>query len=58
MDCVKLIAKYNDLGIAEVIDHDKFNLIAIDHHSTRIEGSTLTEIETKKAPNSSGASLY
>lgn len=47
MDCVKLIAKYNDLGIAEVIDHDKFNLIAIDHHSTRIEGSTLTEIETQ-----------
>ncbi|QEC75921.1 Fic family protein [Mucilaginibacter ginsenosidivorax] len=47
MDCVKLIAKYNGLGIAEVIDHDKFNLIAIDHHSTRIEGSTLTEIETQ-----------
>jgi Fic family protein len=47
MDCVKLIVKYNDLGIAEVIDHDKFNLIAIDHHSTRIEGSTLTEIETQ-----------
>jgi Fic family protein len=47
MDCVKLIAKYNDLGIAGVIDHDRFNLIAIDHHSTRIEGSTLTEIETQ-----------
>jgi Fic family protein len=47
MDCVKLITKYNDLGIAGVIDHDRFNLIAIDHHSTRIEGSTLTEIETQ-----------
>lgn len=47
MDCVKLIAKYNDLGIASVIDHDKFNFIAIDHHSTRIEGSTLTEIEAQ-----------
>jgi Fic family protein len=30
-----------------VIDHEKFNLISIDHHSTRIEGSTLTEIETQ-----------
>jgi Fic family protein len=47
MDLVKLIERYNDLGIAEVIDHDKFNLIAIDHHSTRIEGSTLTEVEAQ-----------
>lgn len=47
MELIKLIEKYNDLGIAEVIDHDRFNLIAIDHHSTRIEGSTLTEVETQ-----------
>ena len=47
MNPVKLIAQYNDLGIARVIDHERFNLIAIDHHSTRIEGSTLTEIETQ-----------
>ncbi len=47
MDLVKLIEEYNNLGISEVIDHDRFNLIAIDHHSTRIEGSTLTEIETQ-----------
>jgi Fic family protein len=47
MDLVKLIAQYNDLGIAGVIDHERFNLIAIDHHSTRIEGSTLTEIEAQ-----------
>ena len=47
MEAVKLIAEYNELGIAGVIDHDRFNLIAIDHHSTRIEGSTLTEIETQ-----------
>ena len=47
MDLVKLIAQYNELGIAGVIDHERFNLIAIDHHSTRIEGSTLTEIETQ-----------
>nr|WP_067059412.1 Fic family protein [Mucilaginibacter sp. L294] len=47
MEIVNLIKKYNDLRIAEVIDHDRFNLIAIDHHSTRIEGSTLTEVETQ-----------
>jgi Fic family protein len=47
MEVVKLIKKYNDLGIANVIDHDRFNLISIDHHSTRIEGSTLTEVETQ-----------
>lgn len=47
MEAVKLIAEYESLGIADVIDHERFNLIAIDHHSTRIEGSTLTEIETQ-----------
>lgn len=47
MEIVNLIEKYNDLGIADVIDHDRFNLISIDHHSTRIEGSTLTEVETQ-----------
>jgi Fic family protein len=47
MELVKLIEQYSRLGITEVIDHDRFNLIAIDHHSTRIEGSTLTEIETQ-----------
>lgn len=47
MNLVNLITQYRQLGIADVIDHEKFNLIAIDHHSTRIEGSTLTEIETQ-----------
>lgn len=57
MEAVKLIKHYNDLGIAGVIDHERFNLIAIDHHSTRIEGSTLTEVEAQvlinegKTPN-------
>lgn len=47
MNLVKLIDKYNNLGIDQVIDHEKFNLISIVHHSTRIEGSTLTEVETQ-----------
>lgn len=41
-----LIKKYRDLGIDKTIDHDRFNLISIVHHSTVIEGSTLTAIET------------
>ena len=47
MDILKLISTYNELGIKDVKDHEKFNFIAIDHHSTRIEGSTLTLIETE-----------
>jgi len=47
MDLSKLIDRYNSLGIADVVDHEKFNLISIVHHSTKIEGSTLTELETR-----------
>jgi Fic family protein len=47
MDLTKLVAEYKELGISEVIDHHRFNLISIDHHSTRLEGSTLTEIEAQ-----------
>jgi Fic family protein len=47
MNLVKTIEKYNSLNIDSVIDHEKFNLISIVHHSTRIEGSTLTEVETQ-----------
>lgn len=41
-----LIKKYKELGIDNIIDHNKFNLISIVHHSTVIEGSTLSEVET------------
>lgn len=47
MDLIEAIEKYKHLGIDDVIDHEKFNLISIVHHSTRIEGSTLTEVETQ-----------
>lgn len=40
-----LIKKYFGLGIDKVIDHDRFNSISIVHHSTVLEGSTLTEVE-------------
>lgn len=42
-----LLKKYQDLNLSEVVDYDKFNLYAITHHSTFLEGSTLTEIETQ-----------
>lgn len=42
-----LILKYKSLGITDVLHYEKFNLISISHHSTKIEGSTLTELETQ-----------
>src|SRR5690606_13559865 len=42
-----LIKKYNSLELSDVIDYNKFNLITISHHSTKIEGSTLTMIESQ-----------
>jgi len=47
MNLPALINKYKSLGIDDVIDHEKFNLISIVHHSTKIEGSTLTEVEAQ-----------
>lgn len=42
-----LIAEYKALDLHSVIDHDRFNQYAIVHHSSGIEGSTLTETETR-----------
>jgi Fic family protein len=47
MDINSIISKYKSLNLHEVIDHDRFNQYAIVHHSTAIEGSTLTENETR-----------
>ncbi|MFA4870276.1 MAG: hypothetical protein WC623_18905 [Pedobacter sp.] len=44
---LKLIDRYKTLGIGEVVDHERLTLISIVYHSTRIEGSTLTELETR-----------
>ncbi|MEM9885562.1 MAG: Fic family protein [Bacteroidota bacterium] len=43
----KLIQIYQSLNLNEVIDHEKFSHYAITHHSTNLEGSTLTETETQ-----------
>ena len=42
-----LIKKYQDLNLNDVLNYEKFNLIAISHHSTKIKGSTLTELESQ-----------
>ncbi len=41
-----LLATYQSLNLSAVLDHEKFNHFAITHHSTWIEGSTLTLPET------------
>lgn len=42
-----LINQYQQLNLSQAINYDKFNQYAIVHHSTTIEGSTLTEVETR-----------
>ena len=42
-----LTEEYNQLGLKDVIDYEKFYLYSIIAHSTQIEGSTLTEMDTK-----------
>ena len=44
---ISLLEKFESLNLSSVIDFDKFNGYAITHHSTTIEGSTLTETETR-----------
>jgi Fic family protein len=44
---ISLITKFQSLNLSAIIDFDKFNGYAITHHSTTIEGSTLTETETR-----------
>ena len=43
----KIIEEYQALRLDKVIDHEKFNQYSIVHHSSVIEGSTLTENETR-----------
>ena len=42
-----LLTKYNSLNIPQAIDWGIYNLYSIVHHSTSIEGSSLTEEETQ-----------
>ena len=42
-----VLKKYEELGIKQQLDYDKFYLYSIITHSTAIEGSTVTEIENQ-----------
>lgn len=46
-EVIGLLTTYQKLKLEQVLDYEKFNHYAITHHSTQIEGSTLTEIETR-----------
>ncbi len=39
--------KFQKLGISESVDYDKYYLYSLISHSTAIEGSTLTELDTQ-----------
>ena len=43
----QILTQWQELKLHEILDFDKFNQYAIVHHSTTIEGSTLTETETQ-----------
>ena len=47
MELIHHIEHYLSLNLSNNLDYDKFNEYAIVHHSSTIEGSTLTEIETR-----------
>ncbi len=44
---LSLLHQYDELGISQQIDYDKFYLYSIITHSTAIEGSTVTELEAQ-----------
>ena len=44
---LRLLKRYEDLGISDQIDYEKFYLYSIITHSTAIEGSTVTEVEAQ-----------
>lgn len=47
VNIVALTEKYQSLHLSDILHHDKFLHYALTFHSTAIEGSTLTEIETR-----------
>jgi Fic family protein len=44
---LQLLEKYKTLNLEQSIDWEKFNFYSIVHHSTSIEGASLTEEETQ-----------
>lgn len=45
-ESLKKLKEFNELRLTQVVNYEKFNHYAIVHHSSSIEGSTLTRVET------------
>ena len=43
----ELYQEFQKLGISQSVDYEKYYLYSLIAHSTAIEGSTLTEIDTQ-----------
>ena len=43
----ELYQEFRELGISQSVDYEKYYLYSLITHSTAIEGSTLTEMETQ-----------
>ena len=43
----QLYQRFQTLGISEAVNYDKYYLYSLIAHSTAIEGSTLTELDTQ-----------
>ena len=43
----QLYQQFQQLGISEAVDYEKYYLYSLITHSTAIEGSTLTEVEAQ-----------
>jgi Fic family protein len=46
-EIIQLIDEYRSLALDKVIDYEKYNEYAIVQHSCTIEGSTLTDVDTR-----------
>lgn len=46
-DIERLYQEFQKLGIGEAVDYEKYYLYSLITHSTAIEGSTLTEVDTQ-----------
>jgi Fic family protein len=45
MEIEQLVKEYQQLNLSQTLNYDKFSHHSVTHHSTSLEGSTLTEIE-------------
>ncbi|MEM1324890.1 MAG: Fic family protein [Bacteroidota bacterium] len=46
-EVVRLLQEYQNIQFKKILHYEKYNHYEITHHSTNIEGSTLTETETQ-----------